>query len=59
MNIYFYATFSNQDVFLASVKKKFKSHNISFSSLSIFTRRIYNVHCTYGTPDLQFTRYDN
>ena len=28
MNIYFYATFSNQDVFLASVKKKFKSHNI-------------------------------
>ena len=28
MNIYFYATFSNQDEFLASVKKKFKSHKI-------------------------------
>ena len=28
MNIYFYATFSNQDEFLASIKKKFKSHKI-------------------------------
>ena len=50
MNIYFYATFANQDDFLASVKKKFKSHKI-FTQKDNIKLDIIDVALVWKLPD--------
>ena len=50
MNIYFYATFSNQKDFLSSVKKKFKLHKI-FTQNDNIALDIIDVALVWKLPD--------
>ena len=50
MNILYYCTFSNQDEFLASLKKKFKSHKIFTLNDNIELEKI-EVALVWNLPD--------